>query len=153
MALLKTKAPQMEIEHLVIYTDGGARGNPGPAGIGAVFYVEDEFGKRREIKTIQKFIGASTNNFAEYTALISALEFAKGLPYALVQCYLDSELVVKQLNGLYKVREESLKLLAAKVLALRNNFENVSFIHIHREKNTVADKLVNLAIDAALEKH
>jgi len=81
--------------------------------------------------------------------LITALEQAVTLGYREVQCFLDSELVVRQLNGQYKIREESLKPLAAKVLALTNKFKRYSFTHVPREKNREADKLVNAAIDAA----
>jgi ribonuclease HI len=80
------------------------------------------------------------------------LEQAAAMQYQKIQCYLDSELVVKQLNGLYKIREESLKPLAARVLALTNNFKQIQFTHVHREKNAEADKLVNAAIDAATQK-
>ncbi|TSC66257.1 MAG: ribonuclease H [Candidatus Doudnabacteria bacterium Gr01-1014_77] len=141
-----------EQTHLVIYTDGGARGNPGPAGIGAVFYLEDENGKRLELETLKEYIGEQTNNYAEYTALIKALQRASSIGKKVVLCYLDSELVVKQLNGLYKVREESLKPLVSEVLKLTNKFTNVSFTHVHREKNVLADKLVNQAIDEAIGK-
>ncbi len=137
---------------LIIFTDGGARGNPGPAGIGAVFYFEDEMGKRTELEQIKKYIGETTNNFAEYTALIAALEHAVKLGHKKVQCYLDSELVVKQLNGLYKIREQTLQPLAAKALALSNKFKSVNFSHVHREQNAVADKLVNEAIDRHQKK-
>jgi|SRR5579872_1860292 len=136
---------------LLINTDGGARGNPGPAGIGAVFYSDDGQGNQAKVGEIKEFIGESTNNFAEYTALIMALEHAAELGYKKIQCFLDSELVVRQLNGQYKVRQESLKPLASKVLALTNKFENVSFSHVPREKNQEADKLVNVAIDQALK--
>ncbi len=143
---------QEEPTHLVMYTDGGARGNPGPAGIGVVFYLEDENGKRLELETLKEYIGEQTNNFAEYTALIKGLQRASAIGKKIVLCYLDSELVVKQLNGLYKVREESLKPLISEVLKLMHNFKNVTFTHVHREKNVLADKLVNQAIDEAVGK-
>lgn len=142
---------EFEAKRLVMFTDGGARGNPGPAGIGIVFYLEDESGNRKHIENIKKYIGEHTNNFAEYTALITGLERAAETGHANVQCYLDSELVVKQLNGLYKIREASLQPLAAKALILRNGFKSCSFTHVHREKNTEADKLVNLAIDETVK--
>lgn len=140
-----------ELGKLVIHTDGGARGNPGPAGIGAVFYSDDGTGGQIKVGEIKKYIGEATNNVAEYSALIAALEQAAALGYEKVECFLDSELVVRQLNGQYKVREEGLKLLAAKVLALTNSFgKGISFTHVPREKNREADKLVNLAIDQAI---
>ncbi|GAC1412257.1 MAG: ribonuclease HI family protein [Candidatus Doudnabacteria bacterium] len=140
---------KFETKRLVIFSDGGARGNPGPAGIGVVIYLEDEEGNRKHFEDIKKYIGEHTNNFAEYTALISGLERASELGHANVQCYLDSELVVKQLNGLYKIREQTLQPLALRALTLRNNFKSCSFNHVHREKNAEADKLVNAAIDEA----
>ena len=143
---------EFEPKNLVIFTDGGARGNPGPAGIGVVFYLEDDHGNKKHLENLQKYIGEHTNNFAEYTALITGLERAAELGYANIKCYLDSELVVKQLNGLYKIREESLKPLASKVLALTNNFKTITFTHVHREKNAEADQLVNNAIDEATQK-
>ena len=98
---------------------------------------------------LKKYIGKSTNNFAEYTALIVALEEAIAKGHKRARVFMDSELVVKQLNGLYKIREDSLKPLASRVLALTNKFESITFNHIHREKNSEADKLVNAAIDEA----
>lgn len=141
----------MQDESLVIFTDGGARGNPGPAGIGIVMYKEDEEGNRQHLADIKEYIGEGTNNFAEYTALIKGLEEAIAKGHKRVRVFMDSELVVKQLNGLYKVREESLKPLASKVLAMTNKFESISFTHVHREKNKEADKLVNAAIDEAVK--
>jgi ribonuclease HI len=140
------------MEKLVIFTDGGARGNPGPAGIGVVFWKEDEGGNRSHLMDFKEYIGEHTNNFAEYSALIAGLEKAKGLNFDHVRCFLDSELVVKQLQGLYKIKEETLKPLASKVLALSNKFKTVTYTHIPREKNVAADKLVNLAIDAAVKE-
>ncbi len=141
-----------EVKRLVIFTDGGARGNPGPAGIGVVFYLEDENGNKKHLENLEKYIGEHTNNYAEYSALIAGLERARDLEQKNIQCYLDSELVVKQVTGLYKIREESLKPLAAQVLSLAENFTQINFTHVHREKNSEADKLVNNAIDKALGK-
>lgn len=141
-----------ELRRLIINTDGGARGNPGPAGIGAVFYADDGAGNQVKVGELKKYIGAATNNFAEYSALIAALEQAAALGYEDAACFLDSELVVRQLNGQYKIREETLKPLAAKVLALANKFKRVTFQHVPREKNKEADLLVNEAIDQALKK-
>ncbi len=139
------------MEKLVIYTDGGARGNPGPAGIGVVFYKDDGAGNQTRVDEIKKYIGETTNNFAEYTALVTALERAAELGYKSIQCYLDSELVVRQLTGVYKIKEATLRPLAARVLALTNKFDSITFTHVPREKNAEADKLVNLAIDQAVK--
>lgn len=135
------------MERLIVHTDGGARGNPGPAGIGVVFHVLDSSGTRVRIASFKKYIGEATNNVAEYTALITALEKAAEMGYAHVDCFLDSELVVKQMLGEYKIKEATLKTLASRVLALTNKFKNVTFTHVPRNKNAEADKLVNQAID------
>lgn len=136
-----------EPDKLITFSDGGARGNPGPAAIGAVLYQDDGVGNLKLVAEIKKFIGQTTNNFAEYQALIAALEKAQELGYLNLKCYLDSELVVKQLRGQYKIREETLKPLAQRVLILTNKFVTVSFNHVPREKNSAADKLVNQALD------
>lgn len=133
----------MSYNKLTIYTDGGARGNPGPAGIAYVIYDENN----KLIAKNSKLIGTATNNQAEYQALIFGLEKAKNLKGKKISCLLDSELVVKQLTGLYKVKDKDLKPLFAKILILTNKFDLVTFKHIPREKNKLADKLVNLAID------
>lgn len=134
------------MKKLIIFTDGGARNNPGPAGIGIVFYDEN----RAVIKKYKEFIGEATNNQAEYRALIKALELAQEYqpkPES-IECYLDSELVVKQLNKEYKVKNEGVKALYNQVLDLAI-FKNISFAHVPRTKNRLADKLVNEAIDAS----
>lgn len=133
------------MEKLIVNTDGGARGNPGPAGIGVVFFDA----KNNIIAEFSEFIGDATNNVAEYKALIRALEKAREFKYQELECRLDSELVVKQLRGEYKVKGSHLKELYEKVQEL-TFFLPVSFKHIPREKNKEADYLVNKAIDQAL---
>lgn len=132
---------------LIIYTDGGARGNPGPAAIGFVIYNESS----KILKKAGMCIGETTNNQAEYKALIKALEEARSLKAESIVCFLDSELVVRQLQGKYKVREEGLKPLATEVLRLVKNFSSVEFKHVPREKNKLADELVNEALDKAVQ--
>ncbi len=144
-------ASQPENQTLIIFTDGGARGNPGRAGIGIVFKIEAQ-GASGELQTqtiakIKKYIGEHTNNFAEYAALIAALEKAAELGYSRAQCHLDSELVVRQLNGQYKIKEPNIKLLAQRALALAGKFKSITFSHVPREKNSEADALVNQALD------
>ena len=126
-----------------IYSDGGARGNPGPAGIGVV--ICDRDGKCQKFS---RFIGRATNNQAEYQALIFALEKGRAMQAQEIECFLDSELITKQLNGVYKIKNKALKPLFEKVIALSIFFNRVSFRHIPREKNKEADKLVNQVIDA-----
>jgi ribonuclease HI len=132
------------MNRLILYTDGGARGNPGPAAIGIVIYDENH---SNILKNIGMKIGRATNNQAEYKALIRGLEEALKLGATEVVCHLDSELVVKQMQGKYKVRDAGLQDLAPQVLRLKNKFKNVDFVHVKREKNKLADKLVNEALD------
>lgn len=126
----------------IIHTDGGARGNPGPAGIGAVIKIGDQ---QWEFK---KYIGEATNNQAEYQALILGLEKAKEHGATEADCLLDSELVVKQMKREYKVKDKDLAVLFIKVWNLMSGFKKVTFKHIYREDNKLADQLVNEAIDA-----
>lgn len=128
---------------LIINTDGGARGNPGPAGIGVV--IRDESGKI--VAKYKKYIGKATNNAAEYQALILALQAASKLGAIVLLIKMDSELIVRQMQGQYKIKEPALKKLAQEVLRLTNRFRQVTFCHIAREENKGADKLVNQAID------
>jgi len=126
-----------------VYTDGGARGNPGPAGIGVVAKIKDKI-----VFKISKFIGHSTNNIAEYTALDLALdELSNKYLSAYIKIHLDSELLVKQVNGEYRVKNESLKKMYERVTTKMSKFNHVELIHVKRDKNTLADKLVNYAID------
>lgn len=132
---------QLMSKKAILYTDGGARGNPGPAGIGGVL----KLGER--IEKFKKYIGEATNNQAEYWALILGLEKAKDLGVEELDCFLDSELVVKQLNKEYRVKDKDLAPLFVKVWNLSVNFKKITFKHIFREQNKLADKLVNEAID------
>ncbi|MFA4872166.1 MAG: ribonuclease HI family protein [Patescibacteria group bacterium] len=130
----------------ILHTDGGARGNPGPAGIGAVLEIGDKK------KLFKKYIGEATNNQAEYQALILGLEKAKAAGAEEIECYLDSELVVKQLNREYKVKNKGLSPLFVKIWNLAQGFKKISYKHIFREQNKLADRLVNEAIDDWLTK-
>lgn len=127
-----------------IYSDGGSRGNPGQGAIGFVVYE----GKKEIYKKGEK-IGHCTNNEAEYQAVIRALSYAdKEIDKAQIKFYLDSELVVKQLNGEYKVKDQKLKPLFLKIKEkIINLGGTISFTHVSREKNKLADSLVNLALD------
>ena len=129
-----------------IFTDGGARGNPGPAGIGGVLIDEE----KKKKHTFGKYIGRTTNNQAEYKALIHALEEAKKLGATEVSCFLDSELVVKQLNREYRVKDAGLGPLFLHVWDLTKNFKKIHFTHVRRERNKEADAMVNKAIDEAI---
>lgn len=137
------------MEKFIVYTDGGARGNPGPAAIGVV--IQDRGGA--PIKTYGETIGETTNNEAEYQAVIFALKKLKALfgkekaRETEVEVRLDSELAGKQLRGEYKIQEERLYPLFIKVWNLRMDFKNVAFVIVSRTKNVQADKLVNQALD------
>lgn len=128
-------------EKATIYTDGGARGNPGPAGIGVFIKIGDQTHRHK------RYIGEATNNQAEYRALILGLEKAAELGVKEVDCRLDSELVVKQMNREYKVKDKDLAQLFVKVYNLIQGFKKVTFTHVYREQNKEADQLVNEAID------
>ena len=128
---------------IVAHTDGGARGNPGPAGIGV--HITSSSGKT--IDEIAEAIGHATNNVAEYTAVIRALERSLELGAKRVTIKADSLLVVEQLKGVYKVKHAGLKPLHAQARALVAQFDSVTFEHVRRERNKKADALVNIAID------
>ena len=139
----------MPKEKIIIYTDGGARHNPGPAAIGVI--IQNAGG--RTIKSYGEAIGEATNNEAEYRAVISALQKAKALlgkertKKLAVEVNMDSELVARQLNGEYKIEEERLFPHFIKIWNLRMDFGKILFRHIPREKNREADRLVNEALD------
>ena len=135
--------------HFTIRADGGSRGNPGPAGAGAM--IRDEFGN--SVANVSKFLGTRTNNFAEYEAVILAFEALTKLVPATkrkttdVAVKMDSELVVKQMNGLYKVKHPVLKEQKARLAHVAAAFKSVSFMHVPREENSDADFLANAAMD------
>jgi ribonuclease HI len=136
-------------DRFVVHTDGGARGNPGPAGIGVVIERESEKGKER-LAHISEYVGETTNNQAEYRALIAGLEYlvAHGGQGSQVACLLDSELIVEQLSGRYRVKHAELRPLVARVEELVRVLGGaVTFAAIPRSANRRADNLVNQAID------
>ena len=133
----------------MMYTDGGSRGNPGPAGIGVYIETLD--------KRYGECIGEKTNNEAEYAALIFGLKKLKQLlgnkaKQSHIRCYLDSELVVKQLNHEYKLKDARIQDFFIEIWNLMLDFSKAEFIHIPREKNKIADALVNEALDAQQNK-
>lgn len=130
-------------KHLTIHTDGGARGNPGPAAIGVVIA---EAG--RVVDTIARVIGSATNNQAEYQAVHAALVYAHDHGATSVDIFADSELIVKQLRGQYKVKNKELAPWFIKTTAAANAIGRVRYHAIRREENTAADELVNAALDS-----
>lgn len=133
----------MNIKEALMYSDGGSRGNPGRAGIG--ISIQDKDGN--EIKAISQYIGEQTNNVAEYKALSRGLEVALDLGIENIKCYLDSELVVKQIKGEYKVKNERMIPMYNMVMPLINKFKSFEIHHIRRELNKRADQLANEAMD------
>ncbi len=138
-------------EKIIMYTDGGSRNNPGPAAIGV--YVETLSKKYGEC------IGIKTNNEAEYAALIFGLKKVKALigkdkiKKCEIECRLDSELVVKQLNHEYKLKEKHIQDFFIEIWNLTLDFGKVTFVHIPREKNKIADALVNEALDGQMKQN
>lgn len=137
------------LERLMLYSDGGARGNPGPAAI--AYLAVSEAGQI--IKAYSRFIGEATNNQAEYQALIAALEFAKAIKAQEVTCHLDSELVGKQLNGEYSVKNPELRKLWGKAEELKVGFKKICFVNVPRINPYIerADALVNKTLDKESE--
>jgi ribonuclease HI len=134
----------------MVFSDGGARGNPGPAAI--AFIILSENGQ--VLMTKSRYIGSRTNNQAEYEALIAALESAVALNAEEVTSHLDSELVAKQLTGVYAVKNRELRKMWNKVQELKRRFKKVSFINVPRTNNQIqkVDKLVNETLDEASSK-
>ncbi len=142
---------------ITMYTDGGARNNPGPAGIGVWIFSKD--GQEKAVdKKYAEYIGKKTNNEAEYEALIFGLKKIKSLlgkanaKQAEIECFLDSELIVKQLDHQYKLQKEHIQKYFIEVWNLMLDYHKVNFTHIPREKNKIADGLVNKAIDAEIKQ-
>jgi ribonuclease HI len=127
-----------------IFADGGSRGNPGPAGAGAVITIDGE-----TVGSISHFLGTATNNVAEYTGLVLALKKAKELGIQHVEVSMDSELVVKQMHGEYKVKNQGLIPLFLEARKLADTFASFKIVHVKREYNRDADRLANQAMDLA----
>jgi probable phosphoglycerate mutase len=130
---------------IVAHIDGGSRGNPGPAAYG----VAIETAQGRPLTAFAKFIGETTNNFAEYQGLLAALNYALSHGYARLRVLTDSELMTRQISGSYKVRSPDLKPLHDKARAMIARLESFSIRHVYREQNREADRLANQAMDDA----
>lgn len=137
----------MTIDTVEVQCDGGARGNPGPAAIGAVV-LDITAEPRTVLASVSERIGIATNNVAEYRALIAGLEAARPFDPRCVRVRADSELMIRQLEGRYKVKSAHLKPLYEEARALLAEFDEVDLAHIRRENNVDADALVNAALDA-----
>ena len=134
-------------EVIEVYADGGARGNPGPAAIGAVV-TDPATAPPTRLATVSERIGSTTNNVAEYRAVIAGLEAARPFPAKLLRLRADSMLVIRQLEGEWKVKQPHLKPLHARALELLGEWARVDLAHVPREQNADADLLVNAALDA-----
>ena len=130
---------------LVVHVDGGARGNPGPAAVGAVLSTPDG----EVVDEASAVIGQATNNVAEYRGLLLGLERARALGATEVDVVNDSELVARQVSGVYRVKHSDMKLLHRQAVAALDSFERWSIRSVPREQNARADELVNRALDAA----
>jgi len=133
---------------IVAYIDGGARGNPGPAGYGV--RVEDERGTL--INELSGFLGISTNNVAEYNGLLAALRYAQEHGHRVVRIRSDSELLVKQMRGEYRVKNAGLQPLYQQARTMADRLDRIVYEHVRREQNKDADRLANLAMDQGLAR-
>ncbi len=134
--------------YLIAHVDGGARGNPGPAGYGVI--IEDEV--MRPVAELSEFLGRQTNNYAEYSGLLAALNYALRHGFRALKVISDSELMVKQINGEYKVSSPILKELHERAKKLIDQLDCFEIRHVLREKNREADRLANMAMDRGIEK-
>ena len=141
--LFPSRRPTPPPEHLVAHIDGGARGNPGPAGYGVV--IEDQAGRR--VAGLSQYLGHRTNNYAEYSGLLAALEYALAHGPRALKVISDSELMVRQIKGVYKVRNAALLELYQKAQQLIRQLEWFEIGHVLRESNREADRLANEAMD------
>lgn len=136
----------MTPDRVLIYCDGGSRGNPGPAAIGAVV-LDPSTEPPTRLAEVSEAIGVATNNVAEYKALIAGLEAAAAFPSRGVEVRADSQLVIRQLEGRYRVKHPALRPLFERSRALLDAYDEIKLVHVARELNTVADGLVNAALD------
>lgn len=134
------------LESVLIYFDGGSRGNPGPSAIGALV-LDPSTAPPARLAAISERIGVTTNNVAEYRALIAGLEAATATPARTARVCGDSKLVIEQLTGRWKVKQPHLKLLHEQARALLDSYDEVDLTHVRREQNVEADALVNAALD------
>lgn len=140
---LPRKAPDL---HVIVYVDGGARGNPGPAGYGVV--IQDQSGHK--LAALSEYLGHQTNNFAEYSGLIAALRYALQNGHNALRVVSDSELMVKQIRGEYKVKNLALQTLHREAKDLISKLEWFRIEHVLRGKNCEADALANAAMDRGM---
>lgn len=139
----KTSEEQLSLDTAKLFTDGGSRGNPGPSATGVVILdLEDNV-----VKKSSQYLGVTTNNQAEYQALKEGLELAGTIGIKELAVYMDSELIVKQINGIYKIKNPDLLPVYKDVKSLAENFQKISFTHVPRALNKLADEMVNKCLD------
>ena len=138
----------MNLTKGLLFCDGGSRGNPGPGAAGAVLYKEDE----SRLDGRGKYLGKVTNNWAEYQGVLLGLEMARAHKFDRLKIHLDSELVVRQLCGVYRVKDANLRLLWEEVRQELKHFAEYEIVHVPRAQNAAADRLVNETLDGHLEK-
>lgn len=141
-AAIRHDAPKKGRQKVILYVDGSCKGNPGEGGAGIVIKDDQE----KPVSYIKRYLGSVTNNIAEYQALIVGLQEAQRLEAKEVEVYLDSELVVNQINGVYRVRDSKLKTLEGEVRKLLGHFARWMIQHIPREENREADRLAREAV-------
>jgi ribonuclease HI len=134
------------LDELVVYCDGGSRGNPGPSALGVSIQTPDG----DEVEGIGETLGVATNNFAEYSAVIRALQRCAELGARAVHVRSDSKLLIEQLNGNYKIKSKNLIPLVLQAREAARAFDRVTYEHVRREGNVRADELVNLALDGLM---
>lgn len=141
-----TEEPRGAVPRLRVYSDGAARGNPGPSGAGAVLIEPGG----QVVAKLGKYLGHQTNNYAEYMGLLLGLKHAKALGAKEIEVFADSELLIRQLGGRYQVKSPSLRPLYEEAVKLLNDFSRVKLVHVPREMNAAADEMSNKAIDEQL---
>ena len=142
--------PELHVPSVTVFCDGGSRGNPGPAAIGAVV-LDTRSDPAQVLDSVSECIGVATNNVAEYKALIAGLRAAQKFSPLEVKVRADSELLIRQLEGRYRVKNAGLQLLHREAASLLSTFPKFELQHVRREFNTEADALVNAALDAPLK--
>lgn len=145
--MLQPPSPILPQTELIIHTDGGSRGNPGPSAVGVVITTPDE----KHLESFGQYLGIATNNQAEYSAVIAAIKAAEKYEPKKIRFFLDSELVVKQLTGIYKIKHPEMRTLYNEIQSLIANID-VSFQHVLRAYNKGADLEVNKALDCEAAK-
>ncbi len=142
-------APTTTKKYAIMHCDGACSGNPGNSGIGVVIDLVDQdmqYGESRDSHTISEYIGIATNNIAEYKAFIKGIEKARSLGIDRIKIFLDSELLERQINGIYKVKNENLIPLWKRAMKLLKEFDEYRVVHVRRDKNKEADSLARQAV-------